>query len=455
MQIDRSKRPLSSGRINFTPPGFQKFNLQNGLKIFFSEKNDLPIVRINFLVNSGSRFDENEKKGLGNLLAMCIDEGAGKLDALQLANEFEMLGANFGVSCNNDTNIISLQVLSENFLPALKLLGNVIMKPHFSEENFNREKHKVLVKLNQSKAEPDYIADVTFEHFLFGKDSPYSYPILGTEQTVQNIQNDSIKNMYEKKFAPLNSSMVVVGNINQDLFQKELEQVFGEWNGTSLTEDQHINHLKSFKILYIINKPDAVQTEIRTGHLSSNRDDTDFFQKQIINLILGGQFSSRLNLNLREKNGYTYGVNSRFNYLKEAGYFAVSTSVDLKNTVNALREIYSEVDKIREGITQNEMTFAQSSLTKKYPSNFETFRQIAANISAKVIHNLSDDYFEKYVGKVNSLKLNDVNSIAASSIHSDQLISVLVGDAKKISSQINEKEFGEATILGFDDVFYI
>ena len=172
-------------------------------------------------------------------------------------------------------------------------------------------------------------------------------------------------------------------------------------------------------------------------------------------MILGGQFSSRLNLNLREKNGYTYGVNSRFNYLKEAGYFAVSASVDLKNTVNALREIYSEVDKIREGITQNEMTFAQFSLTKKYPSNFETFRQIAANISAKVIHNLSDDYFEKYVGKVNSLKLNDVNSIAASSIHSDQLISVLVGDAKKISSQINEKEFGEATILGFDDVFYI
>jgi len=452
MQTDRSKRPSSSGSINFTPPGFHKFNLSNGLKLFFIEKNDLPIVRINFLVNSGSRFD-NDNKGLSNLLTMCIDEGAGKFNALQLADEFEMLGANFGVSCNNDTSIISLQVLTENFPSALTLIGDVIMAPHFTEEEFNREKHKVLVKLNQSKAEPDYIADVSFEHFLFGNDSPYSYPILGTEQTVQKIQNDSIKNVYKKKFVQQNSTIVVVGSITQDSLQKEFDQVFGEWKGTALAEDQVIIQKKSSRKLFIVNKPDAVQTEIRTGHLSSKRNETDFFHKQIINMILGGQFSSRLNLNLREKNGYTYGIHSRFNYLKEAGYFAVSTSVDLTNTANALREIYYEIEKINEGISQDEMTFAQSSLTKKYPSNFETFRQIAANISAKVIHNLSDDYFEKYVNKVNSLKLNDVNSVAASSINSDQLISVLVGDARKISQQINENEFGEVTALEFDDVF--
>jgi zinc protease len=452
MQFDRSKRPSSSGRINFTTPGVHKSNLSNGLKIFFSEKNDLPIVRINFLVNSGSRFD-NENKGLSNLLTMCIDEGAGKFDALQLADEFELLGANFGVSCNNDTSIISLQVLSENFPAALKLIGDVIMTPHFTEEDFNREKHKVLVKLNQVKAEPDYIADVSFEHFLFGKESQYSFPIIGIGETVQNIQNDSIKNMYKKKFVPQNSSMVVVGNITQDLLQNELNQVLGEWKGSSTTEDQINIKRKSNRKIFIINKPDAVQTEIRTGHLSSKRDESDFFHKQIINMILGGQFSSRLNLNLREKNGYTYGVHSRFNYLKEAGYFAVSTSVDLINTANALGEIYFEIEKIKKGISQDELTFAQSSLTKKYPSNFETFRQIAANISAKIIHNLSDDYFKKYIDNVNSLKLNDVNSIAASSINSDQLISVLVGDASKISKQINGNEFGEVTFLDFDDVF--
>ena len=453
MQIDRSKRPTSSDEIKFNTPGIQNFDLKNSLKVFFSEKKDLPIVKINFLVNNGSRFDPYDKKGLCNLLAMCIDEGAGEFNALQLADEFELLGAQFFVSCDTDVSIVSLQVLSENFNPALKLLSNVITEPHFKDDDFELQKNKVLVRLNQSKAEPDYIADVSFEYFLFGNDSPYAFPVMGIERTVQNIQPDFIRNLYDNNFAPLNSAMVVVGDINKDLLQKELELVFGKWDrkpkmNSSVT---HLN--KTNRQVFIINKPDAVQTEIRTGHLSSKRNEKDFFQKQIINMILGGQFSSRLNLNLREKNGYTYGVHSRFSYFKEAGYFAVSTSVDLNNTSNALIEIYQEIEKIRNGITNDEWSFTKSSLTKKYPSNFENYRQIAANISSKVIHSLPDNYFNTYINKINSLSLDDVNSIAKISICPDELITVLVGDSKSIFSQLSEKEFGEITTLEFEDVF--
>jgi zinc protease len=170
-------------------------------------------------------------------------------------------------------------------------------------------------------------------------------------------------------------------------------------------------------------------------------------------MILGGQFSSKLNLNLREKNGYTYGVHSRFSYFKEAGYFAVSTSVDLNNTANALNEIYKEIEKIRNGISNDELSFTKSSLTKKYPSNFETYRQIAANISSKVIHNLPNDYFETYINKINSLSLDDVNKIAYNSIYPDELITVLVGDSKSIFSQLSENDFGEITTLEFEEVF--
>ena len=440
-------------KLNFSTPGIQNFDLKNGLKVFFSEKKDLPIVRINFLVNNGSRFDPYDQKGLCNLLAMCIDEGAGEFNALQLADEFELLGAQFFVSCDTDVSIVSLQVLSENFNPALKLLSNVITEPHFKDDDFEIQKNKVLVRLNQSKAEPDYIADVSFEYFLFGNDSPYAFPVMGIERTVQNIQPDFIRNLYNNNFAPLNSAMVVVGNINKDLLQLELESVFGRWNQAPLSDDSKVNFSRTQRKVFIINKPDAVQTEIRTGHLSSKRNEKDFFQKQIINMILGGQFSSRLNLNLREKNGYTYGVHSRFSYFKEAGYFAVSTSVDLNNTANALIEIFQEIEKIRNGITNDEWSFTKSSLTKKYPSNFENYRQIAANISSKVIHNLPDNYFETYINKINSLSLDDVNNIANNSIYPDELITVLVGDSKSIFSQLSEKEFGAITILEFEDVF--
>jgi zinc protease len=276
---------------------------------------------------------------------------------------------------------------------------------------------------------------------------------MGIERTVQNIQPDFIRDLYKNNFAPLNSAMVVVGNIDKDSLQKELESVLGKWDNTPRIDNTPVNVNKTHRKVFIVNKPDAVQTEIRTGHLSSKRSEKDFFQKQIINLILGGQFSSRLNLNLREKHGYTYGVHSSFNYFKESGYFAISTSVDVNNTVNALKQIYLEIEKIREGITNEELSFAQSSLTKKYPSNFETYTQIAANISTKVINSLPDDYFGTYIKKINSLSLNDVNRIANDSIFQDELISVLVGDSKTIFSQLSEKEFGEIIIFQFEDVF--
>jgi len=453
MLIERDKRPPSSEKLKFTAPGIQNFNLKNGLRIFFSEKRDLPIVRINFLVNSGSRFDPSDKRGLCNLLTMCIDEGAGKFNALQLADEFEMLGAQFSVSCDADVSIISLQILNENFIQALKLIGDVITEPHFKDDDFKREKNKVLVRLNQSKAEPDYIADVSFEYFLFGQDSPYAYPVIGIEPTVQNIEANFIRDVYKNNFAPLNSTVIAVGNINVNLLQNELEQVFGGWNRTPVAVNSKIKINRTKRKVFIINKPDAVQTEIRTGHMATKRDEKDFFQKQIINLILGGQFSSRLNLNLREKNGYTYGVHSRFNYSKDAGYFAISTSVDVNNSANALREIYLEIEKISGGINNEELSFAKSSLTKKYPSNFETYRQITANISTKVIYELADNYFETYIDKINSMDLIDVNRIAVNSISPNELISVLVGDSKLIFSQLNEKEFGEITILEFESVF--
>lgn len=453
MLIDRKRRPASFGEVNFAFPSVHSFTLSNGLNIFFSEKNELPIVRLIFFVNSGSKFDPEDMKGLCNLLTMCIDEGAGDYNALQLADEFEMLGAQFSVSCDPDVSLISLQVLSENFTSALSLISDVITRPHFNDEDIQREKNKALVRLSQVKAEPDYVADVSFDYFLFGKNCPYAFPVLGTEHTIHNIKPESIKNVYRAKFTPLNSAMIIVGNINKNSLLQQLESVFGNWNNQSLPDQTTFNVGKSRGKVFIINKPDSLQTEMRVGHLSSKRNEKDFFHKQIINLVLGGQFSSRLNLNLREKHGFTYGVHSRFHYYREAGLFEISASVDVENTSNALREIHSEIIKIKEGISKVELDFAKSSLTKKYPSNFETYRQIAANIFTRVLHNLPDNYFETYIEKIQSVDLEDINKITNEIFYPDELTTVLVGDGKKLLNQLNKKEFGDVVVLEFDDVF--
>ncbi|HSW54670.1 MAG TPA: pitrilysin family protein, partial [Ignavibacteriaceae bacterium] len=261
MQTDRKQRPSSSGEINFILPAVQTYQLNNGLNIYFSEKKELPLIRINFLVNNGSRFDPENLKGLSNLLAMCIDEGTGKYDALQLADEFEMLGAQFSISSDPDLTFLSLQVLRENFMPALKLLSSVITNPHLSENDFSREKRKVLARLEQVKAEPDYVAEISFEYFLFGSDSTYAFPVMGLENTVQNIQIESVRDLYQNKFSPFNSSVVVVGDIDLKSLQAELNDTFGNWNVKTTVEEPLLNLTKSKRKIFVINKKDALQTE--------------------------------------------------------------------------------------------------------------------------------------------------------------------------------------------------
>lgn len=453
MQIDRTKRPLPSEEAGFSIPRINEFRLDNGLKVYFSEKNTLPIVRISLLTNSGSKFDPENSKGLSNLLTLCIDEGAGKYNALQLADEFEMLGAQFSVASDSDISLISLQVLKENFIPALKLFKSVIVEPHFRKEDFLREQRKIIVRLHQVKAEPDYIADVSFERVLFGKNSPYSFPVMGIEKDINYLTDHNLKEFYDQKFSPTNAAMIVVGNIDQKSLNDTLLGEFGSWSNNSVDNPNETVIGKNNPRLYIINKNDSVQTEIRTGHLSSKRNMKDFLQKQLLNLVVGGQFSSRLNLNLREKHGYTYGIHSRFIYFKDAGYFAVSTSVSTENTANALKEIFTEIKKVKEGISPVELAFAKSSLSKRFPANFETFRQLSANISSKIIHNLPENYFETYLEKLNNVIIEEVNKVAENSIHPDKLVTVLVGDSEKLIKQIKEKDFGEVVTLNYDEVF--
>ncbi len=447
MKFDRSIKPSPSSEISFKMPSQSKFSLNNELDIYFVKKNDLPIILLNVIINAGSKFDPINNKGTSNLLTMCIDEGAGNYNALELSEQFDLLGAHFSPSCNNDTIQITLQTLKENFREALNLLGKILTEPHLAEKDFEREKSKIQTQLKQLSDDPDYLANTAFESILFGESHPYSFPVLGLNDNIVNINNDKINSYYSKFILPNNSFIIAVGDITKQELKKNLNENISVWEKGNA--DFHVDKISSpdKKTVYIVNKKDAVQTEIRVGHHSTMKKSKDYFSKHLLNTILGGQFTSRINLNLREKHGYTYGAGSSFNYYKDDAYFGVSTSVGIENTTNTLNEIFYELNNIRNGVTEEELSFAKSSIIRKFPLNFETFRQVASHIIGKVIYDLPDDYYDKYINNINSVSIDEVNEAAAKNIFPDSAMTVLVGDKDKLLAQLKDDNFGEIKVV--------
>ncbi len=272
MKYDRSLKPSPSSEISFRMPSQSKFSLNNELDIYFVKKNDLPIIRLNVIINAGSKFDPTNKKGTSNLLTMCIDEGAGKYNALEISEQFDLLGAHFSLNCNNDTIQITLQTLKENFRAALDLLGKILTETHLTEKDFEREKNKILIQLKQLSDDPDYLANTAFESILFGESHPYSFPVLGLYDNITNISNDEISSYYNKFILPSNSFITVVGDITKEELKKNLNENISVWEKGNA--DFHVGKVSSpdKKTVYIVNKKDAVQTEIRVGHHSTGKN---------------------------------------------------------------------------------------------------------------------------------------------------------------------------------------
>lgn len=447
MSFDRSKIPEPIQEIKFTLPGIKSFVLSNGLKVLFVQREFLPIIRMNLISGCGSVFDPTDKNGLANLFSMMIDEGAGDYNALELSEEFDILGSSFNANCNHDNIFLSVRTLSENFKRSLELLSLIILKPHFNDQDFQRERRKIEVKLLQQKDEPEELAYLAFGHLVHGKNNPYAFPIHGYDDSINKINIDEIKEFYQNNFSPENSHLIVVGNISEQELVDSLENYLSDWRNHSILKTPTFGLTKTKKTVSILNKEGAVQTEIRVGHRSSGRNTPDYFSKTMMNTILGGQFTSRINLNLREAKGFTYGATSNFSYYKNSGEFCVSTSVSTENTFAAVTEIVHELENIKNGVTSEELEFARSSIIRKFPAQFESDGQIASNLSLLAVHNLPHDYFNTYLDDIRNISIEAVNQSAVNNINLDEVSIVLVGDKNKLVNDFSSKGLGDLQII--------
>lgn len=446
--INRNIKPEATAELDYEFPSFQKFTLSNGIKVFLLQRNDLPIVRIIAQIDSGSALDPIEKKGLARLLSNCIDEGAGEFDALQLEEEFDILGTQFQIDCSDDITSFNILTLTENIDRSLYLLSLILQSPHLSGQNFEREKRKVLTQLIQVKDNAEYIANRIFYQKIFGEKSFYAHPSLGYDYTVKEISNNDLLNFYKQYYLPSNLSMIVVGNISKEYLVDNLEKHFVKWKSTSLIKHENHSEAVTPQSYYFVNKKDAVQTEIRIGHTTGQLVYDNFFKKIFLNTVFGGYFASRLNKNLRESNGYTYGISSSNLYLKYSSKISIGTSVSSDVTRKAVDEIFFEINKIKYGLTGEEFESAKSYHIKKYPLDYETISSLANRISFKLQLNLPDDYFASYINKIKNTTLGKVNSIADQFIDEAKCVVVLVGSKKILMEQFADKNLIELDYNG-------
>lgn len=438
--INRNVAPKESEKIDFQIPEIKVLKTENNLEIYFVKKDKLPIVFSFASCFAGSKNDPLDKKGLAYLTSLLIDEGAGQFDSLQLSDEFEKLGSVFSTSVQHDSNDFSLLSLKENFERSFFLLSQILTKPHFEQKDFEREKKKLLDRILQLKDDASYVASSIFERIIF-KNSFYELPEFGFANTVQNISNEDVVNFYQNNFAKNKIKLFVVGNIEESELLQIVESNLSDLKEKSDVDNKFIIPNLSKKTFFLIDKKDSPQSEIRIGHLAKKRNAEDYYPTRIMNTILGGQFSSRINLNLRENKGYTYGASSSFGYYKEAGIFEVNTAVNIENTANAIREIFYELDAIRKNISDKEIDFAKSYLIKQFPSKFETYSQIEKNVESLVVHSLPLDELKTYQNKIEAVPNEEVITAARNNIFPDKLVIVIVGDKDKISQQL-KNEFG-------------
>lgn len=433
--LNRKVKPVPSGKIQFSLPEINLFNLRNSVKVYHVEKRSLPIVQINLLIPAGSIHSPGNKVGVSALTSMLIDEGAGELNGLEISNRIEMLGSILNITSNKEFTTISLLSLKENFIESLEILSLILLSPTFSQTDFEREKQKIESHIMQLNDDPSYLASKELNSIIY-KNTPYQFPSNGNKDTLGNINNDDIRKFYNDNYKPNGSSLVVVGDMSKTELEVHLNNLFGRWKGSNDQKLKNTKIKKTTKQLILVNKSDAAQSELRLGHISEKRDSDNFFSRTILNSILGGQFSSRINLNLREDKGFTYGANSNYHYNRVGSTFAVSTSVKTENTIEALDEIMFELKNVKKTLREEEISFSKSYLVRRYPSLFETYSQVATNISLLPIYNLEKEYFSNYIKNITEVKLNDVVAAAHESINLDNLVIIVVGSSKLLKDDL-------------------
>jgi zinc protease len=431
--IDRSTAPLPTEPRPYHFPHITRTTLPNGLRVLVAENRNAPLVSLRALVRSGADHDTFKTAGLASITADMLDEGAGERDAIRLSEDVGTLGASLGTGADWDASYISLDVLSRNAQPSVAIFGDVTARATLPPDGLERVRAERLNDLLQQRNEPGAIAGKRFANLLYGTGA-YGNTVSGNPESVARITIDDVRRFYEQHFIPNHSSVVVSGDIDGPGAIELVTSALGHWTPGEEPPRPVVtpNPIHDSRI-YVVDRPQAVQSEIRVGHLGVSRSCEDYFALSVMNAIFGGVFNSRINLNLRERHGYTYGARSQFAFRRQAGPFIVAAPVRNEVTRESVVEVLNELRRIRTGdIEDHELNDTKSYLMGVFPATVQTASDIASRLVDMELYGLPVDYFERYRETINSVSKGDIERVAQKYIDPERALIVIVGNAKEI-----------------------
>jgi zinc protease len=438
MMVDRSRLPRPGPERPFSFPQLLRRRLSNGIDAWTAEQHDVALVSVIALVRAGAAFDPVDRPGLAAVTADLLDEGCGDLDALALHETIGRFGAQVETEVGADAALLGLTTLARFAKPAFDVLADMLARPRLDERDFERVRDLRLNRLLQLREMPPALAERTFTHRIYGA-HPYGHLPIGSEPSLGSMTVEETRSFHRRLYHPSCVTIIAVGDASHDELAALSEETFGRWQpegpAPPLVDPANVPIVPdSLDRLVVVPRAGAPQSELRIGHMAAQRNTPDYHALVALNMVLGGQFVSRINLNLRERKGYTYGARTTFDFRRGPGPFVLHASVQSDSTTDAVREVFAELEAIRSDrpVTSEELELGRASLTRGYPRGFETAEQVARSIAQLALYDLPGDYFTEFVPRVLELTPEDLGRVARAHIDPSKLVTVIVGDREKI-----------------------
>lgn len=446
--MNRSTPPVPGPVRPYDFPDVVRTRLANGMGLRTVAHGSFPLATALVVVKAGETASPEGQGGLAALSSAALEGGTSCRSSDELARALEEIGATFGAAAGWDSTTVAVSALAEHLPAAMGLLAEIVRAPAFAAAEFDRCKAQRLAAARQRLMDPAALAKDAHARFMYRDDDTYGRPLQGTERSLEGLSDGDARDFAASRYGPAAAEVVVVGDVEPSEATAAAEKAFGDWSaGATPGGKPQAGPRRRERVVHLVDRPGSVQSEIRTGHPGIARAAPDYVAVQVVNLTLGGSFSSRLNLNLRERRGFTYGVRSGFAARRGPGPFFVSTAVDAKSTGAAIREIAGEVESMAaDGPTEDEVRSAASYLAGVFPLRMETTGQVAARVGGLIVHDLPDDYYRNYRDRVREVGQEEAAQAARRRIRPDELCTVVVGNADSVAAQLEGLAAGEVVV---------
>lgn len=442
--IDRTRMPAAGDPLPVQLPPVERATLSNGLRVLVVEKRELPVVDVALITRAGAVADMPAVAGRAALAAELLDEGTTTRSALDIAEQADRLGAALYTRASWDETDAGLHVLAPRLGLALELLIDVALRPAFAEAEVERKRRERLAAIVQEQDEPRVVATHAFTHALYGERHPYGAPLGGDAASVGGLDRDALAAFHRERQRPRNAFLVVVGDVRTAEIVAGMERAFAGWIDEAVPADEPPPApAREPTSIRIVDRPGAPQSELRIGHTGAPRATPDYFPLQVLNTILGGAFTSRLNTRLRQEKGFTYGASSGFALRRHGGPFAASSAVFTGATAEAVAIVLEELRRItEERVSDSELERAQQYLALGLPRRFETTGDVARHVAEQELFGLGDDFYSEYVARIRAVTADDVLSAAQRHIDATAATVVIAGDRAAIEGDLQALDLG-------------